>query len=274
MTRRLVTAGAIAIVLPFAACDDPEAPTIAETAQPRPAVSTAWAEGGVGGETVTLCLPTGAAGYRPITVSVAAESALRALGAGAVGEQVPDNPTMLFDDTCSPFEPQITFRFQGIVGLDCFFCGPGSDEFGSGVAPGTQLDGSFTFNPLTLPTSTSQPDRVAYVGVAVEVTVGNESVSGNDPSMARIEIANGPPSGDSYSLIVEGGFDTGTIAGVRIDQFTWVVSAPSTLFADTSLPSDPSFFGPLLGSRVCLGDCYWGAVLVLEGSIDALQLAP
>ena len=156
--------------------------------------------------------------------------------------------------------PSVTFSFAGTVS-------PGSGGF-AGVAPGTRLTGTYTFDPTAPPMPTSEPTRVSYFGVIVQFTVGSELVTGNDPFQARIEIHNGPPQGDSYSLVALGGFRSGTIAGRTIDQFLWVVSGTASLFSDTSLPRTPTFFGPQLGSRVCIAGC--GA---LEGSITALTLA-
>ena len=144
--------------------------------------------------------------------------------------------------------------------------------FGTGVPAGTQLTGRFTFSALTAPTPSFEPTRVDYVGVSAEVTVGSESIWGNDPARAKVQIHDGPPYGDSYSVIVEGGFDSGTIAGRRIESFVWVVSGGSSLFADRSLPLDPGFFGPRLGSRVCIGDCFNGHTL--DGTIRRLVGGP
>jgi hypothetical protein len=171
---------------------------------------------------------------------------------------------------------KVTFAFEGVIGLSCFVCGAGSSSFGTGVAPGTRLTGTYTFDRTTPPTSSAQPNRLYYYGVIVEFTVGSESVTGNDASQARIEIANGPPQGDSYSLIALGGFRSGTIAGRSIDQFTWVVSGSSSLFSDTSLPPTPAVFSRERftgqSTRICIGACFAGAIL--EGSIDALTPAP
>ena len=138
----------------------------------------------------------------------------------------------------------------------------------NGVAPGTRLSGQFTFSTTARPTPSFQPERVDYFGVSAEVTVGAETIRANDPALAKIQIHDGPPSGDSYSVIVEGGFNMGTIAGRRIERFVWVVSAGPALFSDLSLPEDPRFFGPRLGSRVCLGECFTGSTL--EGTIHDL----
>ena len=123
----------------------------------------------------------------------------------------------------TPAVPPVLFSFQGVVGKDCFVCGAGSKGFGRGVPPGTPVSGIFMFDSNTRPTPSFQPNRVDYFGVSVEFTVGTETIRGNNPARAKIQIYNGPPSGDSYSLIAEGGFSSGTIAGVRIDEFIWVV---------------------------------------------------
>ena len=165
----------------------------------------------------------------------------------------------------------VTFAFDGDVGRS---------DFGTGVPPGARVSGTFTISANTLPTTPSRedpsnPDRVDYFGVAVEFTVtssrGSESVSGNDPSTSYISIANGPPFGDSYSVIVRGGFSAGRIAGVRVDQFIWVVSATESLFANTSLPLC-AFSLDRLGSRLCIGDCFRGEIL--EGDIDSWSVQP
>ncbi len=161
----------------------------------------------------------------------------------------------------------VTFAVRGVVGRDCHVCGVGSAQFGTGIPAGTPLAATFTFDPRTPPTPTFEPNRVDYFGVSVLVTVGSASLSGNDPSMAKIQIADGPPYGDSYSLIVDGGFRTGSIAGVSIDHFIWVVSGPSSLFLGTDLPVEP-FALTRLGSRVCIGNCFRGRIL--EGRIDSL----
>lgn len=164
----------------------------------------------------------------------------------------------------------VTFSFEGVIGLSCFVCGAGSSSFGTGVAAGTRLTGTYSFDPTTPPTPSFEPNRVSYYGVAVQFTVGSESVTGNESSQARIDIYNGPPQGDSYSLIVLGGFRSGTIAGRSIDQFLWILSDTSDLFSNTSLPLTPTFFRGQYGiaSRVCIGACFAGAIL--EGSINAL----
>ena len=168
----------------------------------------------------------------------------------------------------------VTFSFEGVIGLSCFVCSAGSSSFGTGVAPGTRLTGTYSFDPTTPPTPSLEPTRVYYYGVTVQFTVGSESVKGNDPSQARIEIANGPPQGDSYSLVVLGGFRSDTIAGRGIVQFVWVLNDTSDLFSNTSLPLTPTFFRGQYGvaSRVCIGACFAGAIL--EGSINALTPAP
>ena len=166
----------------------------------------------------------------------------------------------------------LSFFFEGTVGENCFVCGPGSDEFGSGVPPGTRLAGSFTFIPTTPPTPTFSPEAVDYFGVTVEVTVGSETVRGNNSALGKIRIHDGPPQGDSYSVVIEGGFSSGTIAGRRIAKFSWVTHDGSTLFSDLSLPLDPSFFTARNSSRVCIGDCFDGEIL--EGAIRELRLTP
>ena len=161
---------------------------------------------------------------------------------------------------------QITFAFSGTIG------GSGSCLFGTGVPPGTELSGRFTFSATTASTASFEPTRVDYFGVSAEVTVGSESIRSNDAARTKVQIHDGPPNGDSYSVIVEGGFDSGVIAGRRIESFVWVVSGGPSLFANTSLPLDPSFLGPRLGSRVCIGDCFNGQTL--EGTISDLWVAP
>ena len=157
---------------------------------------------------------------------------------------------------------RVTFSFSGTIDR------VGSCPFGLGVAPGTRLSGRFTFSTTARPTPSFQPERVDYFGVSAEVTVGAETIRANDPALAKIQIHDGPPSGDSYSVIVEGGFNMGTIAGRRIERFVWVVSGGPALFSDLSLPEDPRFFGPRLGSRVCLGECFTRSTL--EGTIHDL----
>ena len=100
---------------------------------------------------------------------------------------------------------------------------------------------------------------------------GVEPVSGNNPSNSYISIANGPPFGDSYSVIVNGGFDSGRIAGVALDRFVWVVSAGDTLFSTTALPLE-AFSLDRLGNRLCLGACFNGPRV--EGDIYAWRLVP
>ena len=136
------------------------------------------------------------------------------------------------------------------------------------VPPGTPFSGRFTFNTATPATPSFQPTRVDYFGVSVEITVGSESIRNNDPARGKIQIHNGPPSGDSYSVIVEGGFNTGGISGRWMEDFVWVVSGGPSMFSDLSLPTGPNFFGPLVGSRVCIGDCF--NTQVLEGRITDL----
>jgi hypothetical protein len=170
--------------------------------------------------------------------------------------------------------PSVTFSFEGVIGLFCFVCTAGSETFGTGIAPGTRITGTYSFDPSTLSTPSFEPNRVSYSGVAIRFTVGLESVSGNDPSQARIDIYNGPPQGDSYSVIALGGFRAGSIAGRSIDQFVWVLSDTADLFASTSLPQTPTFFRGQYGlsSRICLGACFPG--VILEGTINALTLGP
>ena len=178
----------------------------------------------------------------------------------------------------------LSFFFDGAVGEDCFLCTHPSDKFGTGVAPGTRLSGRFTFVPTTrqTPITRAGMERAMYFGVTVEVTVGSETMRGNRSAQAWVEIANGPPMGDSYSVIVQGplnqpGFTAGTIAGRRINDFYWVVSATSTLFSDLSLPLNPAFFNRALhNSRVCIGDCFprVGERQILEGAIRDLGLTP
>ena len=176
----------------------------------------------------------------------------------AIRERLPDT-ALLEPKGPSSGQCLFTFAFEGVVGRDCFVCEAGSGAFGRGVPPGTPLRGRFTFDPDTRPTASFEPNRVDYFGVSVRLTVGAESVSGNTPSRAKIQIHNGPPSGDSYSLIVEGGFSSGSIAGVRIDKFSWVVSGTASLFSDTSLPPVP--FSLDRGQ-------------ILEGQISRVSLAP
>ena len=164
----------------------------------------------------------------------------------------------------------LTFALRGAVGLNCFICSEGSEAFGTGISAGTPVTATFTFDPQTPPTPSFESNRMDYYGVSVRVTVGSESLSGNNSLTAKIQIADGPPYGDSYSVIVEGGFRTGTIGGVRIDDFIWVVSGPSTLFSSTDLPSEP-FTLARLGNRVCMGDCFRGEIL--EGRIDSFTVA-
>jgi hypothetical protein len=164
----------------------------------------------------------------------------------------------------------VTFEFDGTIGLQCFVCGEGSDQFGTGVVPGTPVSGRYTFDSATIGIPAPSPNRTNYFGVSAEFSVGSESISGNDPSMAHIEIAD--DTGDSYSLVVLGGFSSGTIAGESIENFYWVVSGTSSLFSDLSLPLDPDFFGPSLGSRVCIGDCFSGEIL--EGQLTTLEAIP
>ncbi len=165
----------------------------------------------------------------------------------------------------------VTFAFDGDIG---------PSDFGTGIPRGARVSGTFTISANTRPTTPSRedpsnPNRVDYFGVSVEFTVtssqGSESVSGNDPSTSYISIANGPPFGDSYSVIVRGGFSAGRIAGVLIDQFIWVVSAPESLFGNTSLPLS-AFSLDRLGSRLCIGDCFRGEIL--EGDIDSWSVRP
>lgn len=170
--------------------------------------------------------------------------------------------------------PSVTFSFDGVIGLFCFVCNAASEAFGTGVAPGTRISGTYSFDPATQPTSSFEPNRISYYGVAIRFTVGSEAVSGNDPSQARIDIYNGPPQGDSYSVIAPGGFRSGTIAGRNIDQFVWVLSDTADLFATASLPLTPSFFRGQydLSSRICLGACFPG--VIVEGTINVLAIAP
>ena len=182
----------------------------------------------------------------------------------------------------------ITFGFEGVIGLSCFICDVGSDEFGTGVPPGTRLTGTFTFDPI-FPPAPAEPNRVLYFGTIIEFTVGSESVSG--VSFGLINIYNGPPSGnnvlacsnspDCY-IVIGNVFSSGTIAGVNINQFIWNVSASSSLFSDTSLPLVPFSLAAseIRNSRVCIGNCSGynapggGGVEMLEGEITSLTLAP
>ncbi len=160
----------------------------------------------------------------------------------------------------------VTFAFEGNIS---------QSAFGTGIPPGARIAGTFTVSANTPPTTPSRedpsnPNRVDYFGVAVEFTItssrGSESVSGNDPSTSYISIANGPPFGDSYSVIVRDGFGAGRIAGVLIEQFIWVVSAPESVFMNASLPLS-AFSLDRLGSRLCIGDCFRGEIV--EGDIDS-----
>lgn len=162
----------------------------------------------------------------------------------------------------------VTFEFEGIIGLSCHICVDSSDNFGTGVAPGTPFFGRYTFDSNVAATPTNSPNRVNYFGLSIEISIGTEFVNDNDPSTSRVTIANGPPEGDSYSLY-SSAFSSGSIAGVYIDTFSWVVSADSSLFADLDLPTSPEFFGPRVGSRICIGDCFNGEIL--EGEITTLR---
>jgi len=164
----------------------------------------------------------------------------------------------------------VTFEFEGVIGLACHKCGDGSAEFGTGVPPGTPFSGRYTFDSDTVATPTSDPSRVNYFGVSAEFSIGGEFVSNNNAATSRITIHDGPPQGDSYTLYFST-FGSGSIAGVSIDSFSWVVSATSGLFADSNLPTSSGFFGPRLGSRVCIGDCFSGGG-ILEGKITSLRL--
>ena len=196
----------------------------------------------------------------------------------------------------SPTEPSAqarltTFRFDGVMGLSCFFCG-GSDEFGTGVPPGTRLTGTLTFDPNTAPRVVLfDPNTAIYIATIIEFAVGSESVSGNRDGF--ITVCNGStfcrnpifpePGGDFYN-VVGNVFNSGTIAGVNIAQFSWVVSATSSLFSDTSLPLVPFSLAAveIINSRVCIGDCglanstppadFTGEIL--EGEITSLTLVP
>ena len=244
-----------------------------------PASQTIMSTGGAASSTVTTtsaCAWTATSNVTWITVTAAASRS----GSGAVTYSIdPNISTSSRTGTLSVAgqtitvaqNASLTISFEGVIGLSCFVCGAGSSSFGTGVTAGTRFTGTYSFDPTTPPISTFEPNRISYYGVAVQLTVGSESVTGNDASQARIDIYNGPPQGDSYSLIVLGGFRSGTIAGRGIDQFVWVLSDTSDLFSNTSLPQTPAFFRGQYGiaSRVCIGGCFTGPIL--EGSIDALR---
>lgn len=85
------------------ACSKPAAPT-SPTASTLSAIDARPDSSSAGGPgQVTLCHAQDSRGtYIPLTISAAAEAAHRAHGDGAVGEQLPGDPTMMFGAGCTP----------------------------------------------------------------------------------------------------------------------------------------------------------------------------
>jgi hypothetical protein len=79
------------------ACSNPSSPVSPDSVNTS-ASSTAAA---TGGDRVTLCHARGSGTYDLLTVSASAEAAHRAHGDGAVGEQLPGDPTMTFAAGCA-----------------------------------------------------------------------------------------------------------------------------------------------------------------------------
>jgi len=163
----------------------------------------------------------------------------------------------------SPVAPDVpvswkTFAIEGSV----------RESIGLSVAPGTRVTGEITFNPdaasvfqpgnPALP-RTESPDSIRYGDVAVKLTVGSNSISGNERAVSTIQILFGPPVVDVFRVDVPTGFSSGRIAERTIDNFTMALSILPSRWPDSSLPIDPAVFqaglAQLNPGPFCLGRC-------------------
>jgi hypothetical protein len=162
-----------------------------------------------------------------------------------------------------------TFLIEGTV----------TEVNGLDVATGTRVTGRISFDPdapgTFVPGSpsipTEDPDSVVYRGVAVELTVGSQSVRGNDRAASTIQLAFLVPSYDVFRVEAPTGFRVGRVAGQAMHRF-WLglVIIPSR-WPNQSIPLDPTVFDPgfaFPGNHpFCLGACAAGQSGFLIGQV-------
>ena len=192
---------------------------------------------------------SGAVRYRLMTVwralAVVAAFALIACDGGSpVGPDVPSSWR--------------TFTIEGEV----------RESVGLPVARGARVSGQISFDPdapgffkpgdPSLP-RTESPDSMSYSAVSVVLTVGADSISGNDRAASTIQLLFGPPIVDLFRVDVPNGFASGRIGGRTMDRFTMTLSILPSRWPDSSLPLNADVFqsgfnfpnpGPF-----CLGQC-------------------
>ena len=152
----------------------------------------------------------------------------------------------------------VTFLVEGAVRESTGLAVPVGARVTAQVQFDPETEGTFVPGNPALPDSEA-PDAQIYSGVAVEVTVGDETVRANDRAASTIEISFLLPSADVFSVQVPNGFGSGRIAGQTISRFAMALLMIPSRWPDRSLPVNPSLFqsGFTTPSNnfFCLGVC-------------------
>lgn len=161
--------------------------------------------------------------------------------------------------------------------------GPVTEVNGLDVAVGTRVTGRISFDPdvpgTFVPGSpslpTEDPDAVVYRGVAVELIVGSQRVSGNDREASTIQLSFLVPSYDVFRVDAPTGFRFGRVAGQTIPRFWLGLLIIPSRWPNQSIPLDPAVFDPgfaFPGNQpFCLGTCAPGQSGFLIGMVTRVS---
>jgi hypothetical protein len=143
----------------------------------------------------------------------------------------------------------VAMAFSGTFSSSCDVisfqsCEPG--PFGTGVAPGTPVTGTFTLDSTSEAQVILQTENyvaVRYTGVLVEVTLKGVTLTSNDPTSSYVEIY-ATPTYERYTITVPDGFRGGTVAGLSIDYAHLSFPIIPPVFPVTAPPREAAVFQP------------------------------
>jgi hypothetical protein len=141
----------------------------------------------------------------------------------------------------------VALAFEGTLSSSCDVisfqaCEPA--PFGTGVAPGTPVTGTFTLDnaaeaEVILQTATYSTIR--YQGVLVEITVNGVTLTSNDPRSNYVQI-NSTPTYENYTITIPDGFRGGTVAGLSVDYAHLMFPIVPPTFPATTPPREAAAF--------------------------------
>jgi hypothetical protein len=176
---------------------------------------------GNGGGRLVLCHRDGDNVFHPIEVSVNAEAANRTKGDVAPGEEVPGDPSRIFDDACRMISP---------VEIKKFTNGQDADEApGPRIPVGSPVSWTYVVtnrSPLTFTSLSVTDDRGVAVacprdlpapGASVTCTASGMAVAGQYSNVGTVTVT---AKGKQFTASDASHYFGGPLSGVTIEKFT------------------------------------------------------